>query len=51
MKTLDSEAAAIIADVHAQISQIVVKRFSQMNLASELQRQRSNYELLLFFSL
>ena len=40
LKVLDSEATALISSIHTQISQLAVKRFSQMNLASELQLQR-----------
>jgi hypothetical protein len=40
MMALDSEATALISSIHSQISQLAVKRFSQMNLASELQLQR-----------
>ena len=40
MTALDSEATALISSIHSQISQLAVKRFSQMNLASELQLQR-----------
>jgi hypothetical protein len=41
MISLDVKATALVAGIRHQVSQIVIKRFSQMNLASMLQRQRS----------